>query len=172
MKTRKIIAVLIFVIIGITTASAQHHSKHDQKSKPERFYKPGSEKFKTMKIAYITEKLDLSSSEAEKFWPIYNEYQTKKGVVFKELKTLKRATKDEKEVTDSEIETILNKRIEAQQKEVDLEKEYLIKFKSVITARKVNELYKAEESFKRELLRKMRDTPPPPAPEPPKPSAN
>jgi hypothetical protein len=165
MKTTKIVAVFLTIMLGITTASAQQHQKHDKKDAPERFYKPGSEKFKAMKVAYITEKLNLTSAEAEKFWPVYNEFQTKKEAVFKELKTLKRANKQEdKEVSDTEIEKMLNQRIITKQKELDLEKEYLAKFKSVLPIRKVGEFYKAEESFKRELLRKMRDTPPPPAP--------
>ena len=28
-----------------------------------------------LKIAFITQRLDLTSAEAEKFWPIYNEYE-------------------------------------------------------------------------------------------------
>lgn len=163
MTTTKIIAAFLIVMLGVTTASAQQQPKHDRKGQPEKFYKPGSEKFKAMKVAHITEKLNLTSAEAEKFWPIYNEYQAKKEVIYKELKTLKRATKDDKEVSDAEIETMLNKRIEAKQNDANLEKEYLAKFKTALPIRKVGEFYKAEESFKRELLRKMRDTPPPPA---------
>ena len=32
------------------------------------------EKIKSLKIAYLTEQLALTSSEAEKFWPIYNSF--------------------------------------------------------------------------------------------------
>ncbi|MCB9359765.1 MAG: hypothetical protein H6587_10895 [Flavobacteriales bacterium] len=161
MKIRTIIAGLLIVMLGTTTVSAQQHKKHDKKGAPECFYKPDSEKLKAMKIAYLTEKLDLTPAEAEKFWPVYNEFQTKKEVIFKELKTLKRATKQDEDVSDAKIEEILNKRIETKQKELNLEKEYLAKFKSVLPIQKVGEFYKAEENFKRELLRKMRDTPPP-----------
>lgn len=164
MTTTKIVTAFLIIMLGITTATAQEHPKHDKKGHTERFYKPGSEKFKAMKVAHITEKLNLSPSEAEKFWPVYNEYQTKKETIYKELKTLKRATKDDKEISDTEIETMLNKRVDAKQSEANLEKEYLIKFKTVLPIRKVGAFYKAEESFKRELLKKMRDTPPPPAP--------
>lgn len=165
MRLKSIIAAILITMLGITTASAQHHKKHDNKDTSERFHKPDSEKFKAMKIAYITEKLDLTPTEAEKFWPVYNEFQAKKEVIFKELKTLKRANKQEDEdVSDAEIEKMLNQRIITKQKELDLEKEYLTKFKSVLPIKKVGKFYKAEEGFKRELLRKMRDTPPPPAP--------
>ena len=32
------------------------------------------EKIRTLKIAYVTEKLNLTENEAQKFWPIYNTY--------------------------------------------------------------------------------------------------
>ena len=31
------------------------------------------EQIKTMKVAFLTTELDLTSAEAEKFWPLYNE---------------------------------------------------------------------------------------------------
>ena len=32
---------------------------------------------KALKTAHITDQLDLTSAEAEKFWPIYNEFDAK-----------------------------------------------------------------------------------------------
>ena len=40
----------------------------------------GKERIRAYKTAYITQELDLSSSEAEKFWPVYNEYDKKIGI--------------------------------------------------------------------------------------------
>lgn len=70
-------------------------------------------------------------------------------------------------LSDAEIEKMLNDRIQLKQDELDLEKEYLAKFKTVLPMKKVGELYKAEESFKRELLRKIKNTPSPTSPTPP-----
>ena len=36
------------------------------------------EKFRSMKIAFFTEKLELTPGEAEIFWPAYNEYEKEK----------------------------------------------------------------------------------------------
>src|ERR1035441_8570820 len=33
------------------------------------------DKIETMHIAYLTQKLDLTPAEAEKFWPVYNQYK-------------------------------------------------------------------------------------------------
>jgi hypothetical protein len=32
------------------------------------------EKIQALKIAFITQKLKLTPAEAEKFWPVYNQY--------------------------------------------------------------------------------------------------
>ena len=37
-----------------------------------------NEKIRRAKIALITERLDLTPEQAEKFWPIYNAYEEKK----------------------------------------------------------------------------------------------
>ena len=42
---------------------------------------PNLEKFSTYKIGFFTKKMNLTSQEAEKFWPIYNEYQKQKNLI-------------------------------------------------------------------------------------------
>ena len=59
---KKLIFIFCLVCVSMTV-SAQPQERKEMK-----------EKIKTMKIAFITEKLDLSTSEAEKFWPIYNAF--------------------------------------------------------------------------------------------------
>ena len=39
------------------------------------FSQGNRDKIKTLKIAFITEKLDLSEQEAQKFWPVYNAFE-------------------------------------------------------------------------------------------------
>src|SRR5687768_4964201 len=45
----------------------------------------GQERVRALKVAFITQKLNLTSEEAEKFWPIYSEYQDKRDVVRQQL---------------------------------------------------------------------------------------
>mgnify|MGYP000698456460 CR=1 FL=1 len=39
------------------------------------FSQGNRDKIKTLKIAFITEKLDLSEKEAQQFWPVYNTFE-------------------------------------------------------------------------------------------------
>ena len=36
---------------------------------------PQKEKIEALKMGYISKELDLSPEEAQKFWPVYNQYQ-------------------------------------------------------------------------------------------------
>ena len=86
-----------------------------------------------IQIAYLTRELSLSSDEAQKFWPIYNEYRD-------ELLAVR------KEVRDDEILF--------EEKVVNIRKKYKTDFKKVlVTDQRVNQVFVAEKSF-RELLRK------------------
>lgn len=86
-----------------------------------------------IQIAYLTRELSLSPDEAQKFWPIYNEYRD-------ELLAVR------KEVRDDEIMF--------EEKVVNIRKKYKTDFKKVLgTDLRVNQVFLAEKSF-RELLRK------------------
>lgn len=86
-----------------------------------------------IQIAYLTRELSLSPDEAQKFWPIYNEYRD-------ELLAVR------KEVRDDEIMY--------EEKVVNIRKKYKTDFKKVLeTDVRVNQVFLAEKSF-RELLRK------------------
>lgn len=127
--------------------------------------KEKEEEIESLKIAFITKKLDLTPEEAKVFWPVYNAYEDK----LKELRKKRRKeTQDAKEnfdeMTDKEIEAIVDGEMSFRQKELDLQKEYHSKFKAVLPIRKVAKLYQAEEQFKRELLKRMKEGGPGPGP--------
>lgn len=116
------------------------------------------EKMESMKIAFLTKKLDLTPDEAQKFWPVYNEFQKKRD----ELRKKKHEeTKDAKEnldsLSDKQIEAIVDGEMAFRQKNLDLEKEYHSKFKSVLPIKKVAKLYHAEDMFAHHLLEEISD---------------
>ncbi len=82
-------------------------------------------KIQSLKIAFLSSKLDLKVAESETFWPVYNEY-------VEELKK----TKDE------------TNEIEKDEKVLDIRKRYKQKFDKIMNADKTNTLFKAEKEFK------------------------
>ena len=117
---------------------------------------PKKEKVESMRIAFLTQKLDLTPDEAQKFWPVYNEFHKKK----EELNKKKREDNMNKKanfdsLSDKQIEAMVDNEMAFRQKNLDLEKEYHGKFKSVLPIRKVAKLYRAEDMFAHHLLEQL-----------------
>lgn len=117
-----------------------------------------SDKVETMKIAFLTNKLNLTAKEAQLFWPLFNEYSQKmeihrkaKKSEFDEIKS-KNATP-----SDKEISAFMEEVFSTKQKELDLQKEYYTKYTKILPMKKVALLYQAENQFKKELLRIIKD---------------
>lgn len=118
------------------------------------------ENVQAMKIAFITEKIDLTPQEAQQFWPLYNQYSDKMMELRKKRRQDNREARSNfDELSDKEVEQLVNNDIAIRQKELDLQKEYNEKFKAVLPIKKVAKLYAAEEQFKVVLLNKLKDRP-------------
>lgn len=151
MKTNKrLFATLLFALCIFSGAAFAQESNNDG---PDR-----KENIESMKIAFITKKLDLTPQEAQQFWPVYNQYNDKA----KELRKKRRQEGREArlnfdELSDKEVEQVISNDMAYRQKELDLQKEYHEKFKSVLPIKKVAKLYAAEEQFKIVLINKLKD---------------
>lgn len=118
----------------------------------------GAERVKALKVAYITKTLNLTSEEAEKFWPIYNEYQDKREVVRAQLTENRKKVRDNAEtLTPEELMKLADQEMELRQQDLDLQKEMHEKLKKVLPAKKLALLYVAEEDFKKELLKMLKE---------------
>ena len=117
---KKIILFLILVIGVSYFCSAQ----------PAR-----GEKLEAIKVAYITKELNLTSSEAEKFWPVYNEY-------FRELKK----ARDENRRDELAFE----------EKALNIRKKYKADFKKILVDdTRVNKVFVIDRNFREMLRREM-----------------
>lgn len=65
--------ILLFLILSLPVlASAQDNPKRDNK-------------LQSLEIAYLTKELNLSPEEAQKFWPVYNQYSAEMRSVLEYL---------------------------------------------------------------------------------------
>jgi hypothetical protein len=102
--------------------------------------------------------LQLTPAEAEKFWPVYNQFTAEFEEIKKDMNKLRKSTNENLiSMSDKEIEAALEKDLENQQKLTDLQRKYQKELKSAISPRKIALLYKTERDFKLQLLKRMRD---------------
>ena len=86
-------------------------------------------KIEALKIAYITKKLNLSPDEAQRFWPIYNNYAN-------EMREVRR---DQRRNNTPEIET--------EEKYLRIRKKYNSEFSRALSPDKVNTFFRSEKDF-------------------------
>ncbi|MCG3164653.1 MAG: hypothetical protein POELPBGB_00412 [Bacteroidia bacterium] len=144
------IALFAFVaLIGFsTTTIAQPGPKHEQKK----------EKVEAMKIGFITQQMNLTPDEAQKFWPVYNQMNNEIEALRKERKLSRENAKETFDImSDADIEKLINDEMASRQKELDIHKKYVAQYKAILPVKKVAQFYKAEEQFKRKLLEKIQE---------------
>ncbi|MDA9348853.1 sensor of ECF-type sigma factor [Polaribacter sp.] len=118
------------------------------------------EKIKLLKISYLTEQLDLTSSEAEKFWPVYNEHSKnildfmakKSDAIKKEL----RVVKEIDSIDEKKALTLFNLTQYLERKKFEERENYIKKLKTILPIKKILKLQIAEKEFGRKLMRKYR----------------
>ena len=117
------------------------------------------EKFKKERETYFTEHLELTESESEAFWPLYNDfYNRKMKLVEDERNSFSYAHKNAANLSDEEITETLDKIRKLKEEQLTLETEYYKeKFMKVLPPKKVLKLYKVEWDFRRHLLRQIRN---------------
>ena len=146
MKTIKIFTIL-FLAISINTFSQDK-------------FKEKKEQIKALKVAFITDELNLTSDEASKFWPIYNAFDDKQSELkYDKMRSYKnRLENDEaKKMTDKEASALLAQMESTDDELYQLRKKYNANLKGVLSPVKIIQLKSAEEKFNRKLLKQYRD---------------
>ena len=141
---KSIILCLTFVGIGFQIGTAQQYGP-EQRAKMQ-------ERIESQRIAYITQKLDLSPDESAKFWPVYNEFKKTQKAMRDEAKP----GKPLKNLNEEEAEEMIEKRLATEEEMIHLKRDYFKKLKEVIPSTKIVLLVQIETAFNREVLEKLR----------------
>jgi len=141
MHMKYLMLIGLLLCVGASTVSAQ--PKQEARA----------EKIKAYRVAVFTEILNLSSEEAQGFWPIYNEYLDKRESLQKELKM----TRQIDGMSDNEVEDYIKKYFELRNKELDLEKDLTQKLRKVLPLRKIAKIPVAEREFREALVQKLQE---------------
>jgi hypothetical protein len=123
-------------------------------------FKEKREKIKALKVAFLTSELDLTSSEAEKFWPLYNTFDDKQFELrHQKMKGyFKRLQGDNLDKLSEKDASVLLAQIEDNEEDLfNLRKNFVKNLKEVLPSVKIIKLKKAEEDFNRKLLQQYKE---------------
>jgi hypothetical protein len=136
----------IFLLV-ITFASISAFAQHDGRG--VRGNEQARDKIRAAHAAYITQRIELTSSESEKFWPLYREYFEKRRDLRQRMRDARQSESNEKDLLEMDLST--------KEEELELERELMEKLQEFIPAEKLVKLRQAEIDFRKLLLRKVQE---------------
>lgn len=142
---KQLIVLFMFVCAATLTSFSQNQQdppqrekrggKHQQGPGPKNGRDGG--RVESLKIAFITRKLELTPEEAQKFWPVFNKYS------------------DEMKKTHQDLKSSAAGEIEKEEKMLALRKKYLGEFQKAVSSEKANNYFKIEKEFFQMLQKEM-----------------
>ena len=126
-----LLVIMLAAGLQVCSANPQQQLQNNQSAK---------DKIEALRIAFISQQLNLTPTEAEKFWPVYNAYRS------------------ESEALQHSYTPPLtaDQQLELEQRKLDLKRKYKVQFESALGTAKLNELYNLEHKFQ-EKLKEIRE---------------
>ena len=123
-------------------------------------FKEKKEKLDAMRVAFITDELELSPEEAQLFWPVFNERNKKVEDLRREMMEtmfkLKNQGKSLDDLSDAEIEKMMQMRFANEKEIAKINESYHNKLVAAVGLRKTAKLYMSEMRFQRKLIERSR----------------
>jgi hypothetical protein len=116
---------------------------------------PPIERAKAVRVAMLTQRMSLSSEEAEKFWPVYNDYE-------KEQKKIREKFQPNKNIMvldDASVEKHLLGLLDMEEELIKMKKKYYQNFSKIIGYRKVAILAKSDREFYLAMIERLKNQP-------------
>ncbi len=140
---KKILLFTLFAF-GLAALAAAQPGKNREQAR---------DRIEAYKVAFFTEKLQLTSEESKAFWPLYNEFEQAREELRKKYDL---GDKRLELLSDKELEQHLDNQLKMEEEMVQLRRKYYQRFKEVLPIRKVAMLQRVDNEFKRELLKELR----------------
>ncbi|WP_143197517.1 hypothetical protein [Chitinophaga niabensis] len=152
MKRRNLIWLIMgflsMVMVPVRHAIAQDAAQEDAAAKQD--------KIKALELLYISRELDLTSEEAEKFWPVYKKYSKEVNELLAERKRKAKELKGQPR-TDAVAEEALDKELGYERKMLEIKTRYKQEFMKILPARKVGNIYRSEREFRAMMIRQLKE---------------
>lgn len=124
---KKIILYVLLLIFWGSTTNAQNNQPDDD------LHNRG-EKIKALYVAYMTKELSINEVEAQKFWPVHQEYE-------QEMKSLMRNDMGE---------------LEREESALNIKKKFQARFSKILGNDRTNDFYRKDGEFRKKLVEQIK----------------
>ncbi len=140
---KKFLIVVVMFLSAFSSLYSQEKKEEDHR-----------ERIKALKVAFITQELNMSPQTAEKFWPVYNKYEIDKRALHK------RENVDWDKIgtiSDSKAEAMLKEYLEVEREEYIIKRQLFTDLKKILSAREIVLLHKLESDFHKKMIQEYRN---------------
>lgn len=135
--------ILVIAVFLSALASLQAQDKNDHR-----------EKIKALKVAFITQELNMTSQTAQKFWPVYNKYEVDKRALHKREHV---DWDNVGAISDSKAEEMLKEYLAVEREEYVIKRQLFSDLKKILSAREIVLLHKLEADFNKKMIKEYRN---------------
>lgn len=137
--------IILLLILSVSAVSLQAQNSKEKEAHRERI--------KALKVAYITQELNMDTDLAQKFWPVYNRYEDLRMQLHRrehvELSNIE-------SISEAKAEKMLKEYLAVEKEEYIIKKELFSELKKIISAKDIIKLHKLEADFNKKLLKEYR----------------
>ena len=145
----------IICIVALLLFSSGLQAQPAERTDPRVKNRRAGDRVEAIKVAYITDRLELSAGQATMFWPVYNEYE-------QELRSARKSFRQKyrdgaSQENDADATRYIEDNLNFQEQAVDIRRKYKDALLKTISAKQLAALYEAERDFKKLLLQQLRE---------------
>jgi len=106
---------------------------------------------RSIKIAMLTDRMNMSPEQSQKFWPLYNRYENELRVIWRQKKVIRENSKNSKNPRHD-----LDRMEQLDGRQLSIKAKYKNEFLKVISARQLAAMNAAEAEFKLLLIERWK----------------
>ncbi|MDG2363840.1 MAG: hypothetical protein P8L80_07050 [Flavobacteriales bacterium] len=147
---KKLLFTTLLIAFAIAPALSQKNVSNDEKTQRK-------EKIETLRIAFFTEKLEMTTEESTAFFARQNDFEESISDLKKEYKHL-RTKRDDDSISDKEYALGVTQRAEFKKKEIDLNSSFILDCFDILDAKRAITIPAIKKNFRKEILAKRNKT--------------
>ena len=147
---KKLLFTTLLIAFAIAPALSQKNESNNEKTQRK-------EKIETLRIAFFTEKLEMTTEESTAFFALHNDLEESIADLKKEYKHL-RTKRDDDSISDKEYALGVTQRAEFKKKEIDLNSSFILDCFDILDAKRAIAIPEIKKNFRKQILAKRNKT--------------
>lgn len=142
----RFLVLLLLIIVGGASASAQKHGKGA----------PTHKEVREFRIKYVAQEIGLRDDQRKQFIELYTKMLDERRNAFKEVRAIEKEMKKVAEPTEAQYKALSEARTKSQDANAEITKRYDTLFSKFLSQKQIVKMKEAEDRF-RERMIQMRD---------------